>query len=94
MKRRNKLIQNRSETVAQCGNMSNLKAFKFVVKNRSNLFTKPGHDSYSRLTVVGGRVVGGGGRPEQLALRSLSVPLDVKVTKPGWSLVIWLLIQD
>ena len=63
--------------------------------NKSNLFTKPGHYSYSRLTVVvGGRVVGGGGRPEQLTLRSLSVPVDMKVTKPGWSLVIWLLIQD
>ena len=86
--------QNRSETVTQCGKMSHLKTFKFKVKNRSDLFTKPGHDSYSRLTVVGGRLVGGSGRPEQLTLRSLSVPLDVKVTKPGWSLVTWLLIQD
>lgn len=44
--------------------------------------------------VVGARVVGGGGRPAQETLRSPSVPVDLKVTKPGWLLVIWLLIQD
>lgn len=43
--------------------------------------------------VVGGRVVGGGGRPGQVTLRSLSVPLDLAVIKPGWLLLIWLLIQ-
>lgn len=36
--------------------------------------------------VVGGEVM-------QVTLRSESVPLDEKVMKPGWALVIWLLIQ-
>jgi hypothetical protein len=52
---------------------------------------------YTRAGVV---VVGGGvvvrltdGRAVQVTLRSESVPLDEKVMKPGWSLVIWLLIQ-
>lgn len=34
-----------------------------------------------------------GGKPGQETLRSLLVPFDVKVRKPGWLLVIWVLIQ-
>ena len=47
-------------------------------------------------TVVrtGGKpVVGTGGKPVQVKLRSESVPLELKVTNPGWLLVIMLLIH-
>lgn len=45
------------------------------------------------IVVVGVVGVVIGGKPEQETLRSLLVPFDVKVRKPGWSLVIWVLIQ-
>lgn len=49
---------------------------------------------HSRLAVVvGAMVVGGGGRPAQVTLRSPSVPVDLKVKNPGWLVEMWLLIQ-
>lgn len=43
--------------------------------------------------LVGAMVVEAGVRPSQVKLRSLSVPMELKVTKPGWLVVIWLLIH-
>lgn len=45
------------------------------------------------VVVVGVVVVGTGGSPVQETLRSLLVPVDVNVMKPGWLEEIWLLIQ-
>ena len=45
------------------------------------------------VAVFGVVVVVIAGRPVHETPRSLSVPVDVKLIKPGWLLVIWLLIH-
>lgn len=46
------------------------------------------------VTVVGVGEGAGGGRPAQLELLSASGPMEENWTNPGWSELMWELIQD